>query len=144
MTETGTPQRSRKGIVYGLGWWLIVGVWTAGLLTSSPAQIGKEMIPLGTYLPISKLVHVAAYAFLAFCLPWIASRRWRWLLLAFLSLHAAGTEYLQQFVPGRTGQISDVVIDHIGLLLALALTWKHWLPRARSSQPTLVASEPRP
>jgi len=65
-------------------------------------------------------------------------------LLAFLSLHAAGTEYLQQFVPGRTGLISDVVIDHIGLLLGLALTWKHWLPKAHASRPTLVASEPRP
>ena len=142
--QTGTREHWRKRIVLVLGWWLAVGVWTAGLLTSEPPEIGEELLPLEAYLPVSKLVHVAAYAFLAFCLPWIASRRWRWALLAFLSLHGAGTEYLQQFVPGRFGQISDVLIDHIGLLLGLALTWKHWLPRAHSSQPTMVTSQQRP
>jgi hypothetical protein len=139
MAETCTRDLSFLQIVRGLGWWMCLGMWTAALLTSYPAHIGKGMIPLAAYLPVSKLVHVAAYAFLAFCLPWVASRRWRWRLLALLSLHAAATEYLQQFVPGRTGKISDVVIDHIGLLLAFAMTWRCWLPRPHA-RPTAVAA----
>ncbi len=73
-----------------------------------------------------------AYAFLTVFISWLPLRRWRWLLLAFLSLHAVGTEFFQQFVPGRTGKLTDVVIDHAGMLLGLALTWKRWAPHVGS------------
>ena len=41
-------------------------------------------------------------------------------------LYAALDEYHQTFVPGRSGQIRDVVIDSLGLLfgILLILLWK--------------------
>jgi VanZ family protein len=32
-------------------------------------------------------------------------------------------------VPGRTGKAADVLIDHVGLFLGVALTWKRWLSK---------------
>ena len=48
------------------------------------------------------------------------------LLLAFLSLHAFGTEFLQQFVPERGPSLVDVGIDHVGLAIGLAASWRWW------------------
>lgn len=130
MADTWDWIRRRKLLVRGLGWCVCIGAWTAALLTSAPVEVGKEVAPAEVYFPASKLLHVGAYAFLTVFISWLPLRRWRWLLLAVLSLHAAGTEYFQQFVPGRTGKASDVLIDHVGLLLGLALTWKHWVPHS--------------
>ena len=127
MADRWTHERRRKLLVRGLGWWLCVAVWTAALLTTSPVELGKQVTPSGMYFPATKLLHVGVYAFLTVFLSWLPLRRWRWLLLAFLSLHAAGTEFGQTFVPGRTGTPTDVAIDHLGLLLGLSLTWKRWL-----------------
>jgi VanZ family protein len=108
-------------------WWVAVALWTAALLTSYPAQISQEVLPPAAQFPTAKMLHVVAYAGLAGLIPWLGiPLRWRWALVAFLSLHAAGTEFFQQFVPLRTGSVTDVVIDHAGLLLGLAVTWKGW------------------
>jgi VanZ family protein len=63
-------------------------------------------------------------------------RRWHWdeagLALALVFLYAASDELHQVFVPGRTGQISDVVVDVAGAVAGLTLLWlggkifKHW------------------
>ncbi|HEY7310416.1 MAG TPA: VanZ family protein [Gemmataceae bacterium] len=135
MADRWTPQRRRKLLVRGLGWGLCVGVWTTALLTTYPVQIGKHVTPAGMYFSASKLLHVGAYGFLTVFITWLPLRRWRWLLLAFLSLHAAGTEFGQTFVPGRVGRPEDVAIDHLGLLLGLLLTWKRWLPHSIRSLP---------
>jgi VanZ family protein len=143
MADTWNRTRWRKLIVRGLGWCACVGLWTAALLTTYPVEVGKEIAPSGLYLPTAKILHISAYAFLTVFISWLPLRRWRWLLLAFLSLHAAGTEFGQQFVPGRTGKGADVLIDHIGLFLGVALTWKRWVPKP-SGQRSMVISEPRP
>ena len=56
---------------------------------------------------------------------WPTQRRylccWRWLQLALLSGHGMATEFLQTFVPGRSGSLTDVAIDHLGIALGLAL-----------------------
>jgi VanZ family protein len=99
-------------------------------LTTYPVEIGEAIAPEGLYFPVSKTLHVCAYAFLTVFITWLPMRRWRWWLLAFLSLHAAGTEFGQLFIPGRTGRLADVFIDHIGLFLGLVFTWKRWIPRS--------------
>ncbi len=71
-------------------------------------RIGEAVTPSALHFPAAKFLHVSAYAFLTLYLSWLPLRRGRWLLLAFLSLHAAGTEFVQQFVPGRHGMVSDV------------------------------------
>jgi len=54
-------------------------------------------------------------------------RRWSWSqtgrALALVSLYAASDEFHQSFVPGRTGQFSDVVVDTLGGAIGLGLLW---------------------
>jgi len=40
--------------------------------------------------------------------------------------HAAATEWVQLHVSNRTGTIQDVILDHIGIALGLAFSWKWW------------------
>jgi VanZ family protein len=142
MAETWDQERVRKLIVRGLGWCVCVSVWTAALLTIYPVEVGEAVMPETLHFSAAKFLHVAAYAFLTVYLSWLPlSRRGRWLGLAFLSLHAAGTEFFQQFVPGRHPAITDVLIDHAGLLLGMALTWKRWLSgSAFSNQRSAVSN----
>ena len=111
-------------------WLVFLGIWTLALVTPYPVQIEQKVLPHEASFPTSKLLHVTAYAFLtgftAF-LPLRGSRRW--LPVLVLSLHGFGTEFCQLFVPLRTGCLTDVAIDHGGILLGLLLTLKWWLPR---------------
>ncbi len=51
---------------------------------------------------------------------------WRWLLLILLLEHGVVTEFVQLFVPDRHGAVPDILIDHGGIALGLALTWPWW------------------
>jgi len=128
MAGTWEPKRMQKLVIRGLGWWLCVALWTAALLTVSPARIGQAVTPPALHFPAAKCLHLSAYAFLTVYLQWLPLGRWRWFLLAFLSLHGIGTEFLQQYVPSRHSQFIDVLIDHLGLALGMALSWKCWFP----------------
>jgi len=127
MAEELNQERIGKPIVRGLGWCLCFSLWTVALLTRFPVQLGESLMPEQMHFPAAKCLHVCAYAFLTMYLAWLPLRNWRWLFLAFLSLHAAGTEYFQQFVPGRHGTVSDFFIDHFGIALGIGLTRKFWL-----------------
>jgi VanZ family protein len=127
--------------------WLVCVVyvlaWTQALLTPDPLRYLVAMrtamdLPVPedpdedpqlqwqAYV-ISKSLHVAAYALLAVLIGGLGlSRRFRWLLLVFMSLHAMGTEYGQLFVEGRHASWSDVGLDHVGIGLGLALSWNAW------------------
>jgi VanZ family protein len=52
---------------------------------------------------------------------------WRWneagLALAGVLLYSASDELHQVFVPSRTGQISDVLVDTSGAAIGLGLLW---------------------
>lgn len=81
-----------------------------------------------------KCCHMMEFAILA-VLSWRAIRQptrndlrpWRWneagLSLAIVLLYAASDELHQVFIPSRTGQISDVVVDVIGGTIGLTLLW---------------------
>ncbi len=81
-----------------------------------------------------KCCHMTEYAVLAI-LAWRAirqpqrndKRQWRWdeagLALGITLLYAASDELHQVFIPSRTGQISDVVVDVIGGASGLTLLW---------------------
>ena len=81
-----------------------------------------------------KTCHVGEYAVLALLLwntirHWreLSSQRWHWdaagLALALVFLYAASDEIHQAFVPSRTAQISDVIVDTCGGIFGLALLW---------------------
>ena len=81
-----------------------------------------------------KFCHLTEYAILA-ALAWRAIHQpaekkfpiWRWdeagLALAMVFAYAATDEFHQIFVPTRTPQISDVLIDTLGGALGLTLIW---------------------
>ncbi|HXG11478.1 MAG TPA: VanZ family protein [Gemmataceae bacterium] len=128
-----------------LVWLAWVTVSTVLLIGPSLAQLLRRQLDSGEnpaldsqIFLLSKVFHVSDYALMAALTAWLPiARRWRGLLLVFLSAHAAGTEWLQQYVETRTGTWHDVAIDHLGLLLGLALTWKWWRPpRTESSSLT--------
>ncbi len=126
---SGSHAVSRPGLRLAL-WWLCVAVWTVALLTPQPARVSREVLSAKAGYPASKTLHVAAYALLTGALPWLGLRGGRrWWLVGFLSLHAAGTELIQCWVPDRTGSLTDVGIDHLGILLGLACTWTAWRSR---------------
>ena len=121
-------------------WTLCVTVWTVALLTPEPVRISREVLPHQLTFPAAKTLHVAAYAFLAILSGWLHVRGdKRWLLIAFLSLHGAATEFFQTFVEERSGSWRDVGLDHVGIMVGLALSWKWWRPRAQ-----VVRREPMP
>jgi len=92
---------------------------------------------------LRKCGHLTEYAVLALLL-WRAVRRpikndprpWVWpeagLTLASVFLYAASDEFHQIFVPTRTAQVSDVLIDTAGGAASLLALWiigrwrKHW------------------
>jgi VanZ family protein len=121
--SSGSQAVSRPGLRLAL-WLLCVAVWTAALLTPQPARVNRAVLSPTAGYPASKALHVVVYAFLTGMLPWLGLRGGRrWWLVGFLSLHAAGTELIQRWVPERTGSLTDVGIDHLGILLGLACTW---------------------
>lgn len=75
--------------------------------------------------PLRKVMHASVYFVLGFLIVLVFNllfdnkRYWKSLLITILLciFFAALDEYHQTFVDGRTGQISDVVIDNIGALL---------------------------
>jgi VanZ family protein len=101
--------------------------WTTALLMPNPQYWAEPLVPHQAFYPSAKTLHVCSYAVLAILAGWVkAPVRARWFLLLFLSAHAFGTEGLQLFVPGRTGTITDVGFDHLGLYLGLLASWRWW------------------
>jgi hypothetical protein len=131
-------------------WWLYVGIWTWALLLPNPdrwvrALILPDTVAAGEGHPVrekllhvvssfvfSKTLHVTGYALLAIVSGWQrVSGRYRWGLLGFMSLHALATEFLQTYAPGRHPSSRDVSLDHLGIALGVAVSWKWWLDRTR-------------
>jgi VanZ family protein len=129
--DTERPPGGRQRLRLAL-WGLGLAVWTVGLLTPQPALVLHQALPPEAGYPASKGLHVFAYAVLTAAIPWLGLHGGRrWWLVAFLSLHAFATEWGQTWVPERTGSLTDVGIDHVGILLGLACTWPAWLAPPR-------------
>jgi VanZ family protein len=105
-----------------LAWGALLGLWTYGLLSATVPRLGSSLLPPGTSYYAAKTLHVSAYALLAGLACWLPSG-WGLRAAAWLGLvgHGALTEFLQQFVHGRTGQLFDVGLDTLGILLGLSL-----------------------
>jgi VanZ family protein len=115
-----------------LFWGVFVVIWTTALLTTAPVHVAHAVLAPPMIFPTSKLLHVAAYALFAVLSGWLfLPGRWRWVLLAFMCLHAAGTEFFQQFVPERGPSLRDVGIDHAGIAIGLLFSCKWWLKSER-------------
>jgi VanZ family protein len=117
--------------------------WSLALLTPQPVAVCDAVFAPDTGHLASKTLHISSYAVFTILSAWLRARLpWRWLLLAFLSLHGFLTEYLQHFVPTRTPSWGDVGLDHLGILIGLLVAWKWWRQPAPSETITCIPEEP--
>ena len=97
------------------------------------------------FLVVRKTAHFTEY-FILFCLLGIAMRpfaQFRYWQLGLTVVYAASDEFHQLFIPGRVGDITDVLIDSAGalfafLLFSLVLAW-----RRRKAQRVSASSQAR-
>lgn len=111
-------------------WWAITVVWTAALIvpTPTPTFLGpSEETRQLVKLIVSKTAHVVAYAAWTVLSGWLRpSLGRRLLLLLFLLAHGVVTEWIQEQLPYRSGLLRDAALDHLGVLLGLAASWRWW------------------
>lgn len=111
--------------------WLLWGgyfaAWTTALLLPHPVSDNTySHLPTDPFY-LAKALHVVGYMGGTILTAWLLiSRKGRWLLLGVIFFHGIATEFLQQFVPPRTPSVRDVVLDHLGIVLGVAVTWKWW------------------
>lgn len=115
---------------------VIQGKWTEAVLDSMAAYWEN---------PIRKLAHFAEYAVMGVLVfgilkDWIKGRKKYALMLLWVFLSAAADEIHQLFVPGRCGNLADVLLDTCGGGFGILLIWgiqKAWnvLRKKRSSKP---------
>jgi VanZ family protein len=107
-------------------WAALLALWTFGLLAPDPVPPGVS-VPRGFAFPVAKCLHVSAYTLLAALLAWLpVGPGLRWALALGLVLHGGATEFVQTFIPTRTGTLRDVALDTLGVTLGVALSWAWW------------------
>jgi hypothetical protein len=112
---------------------LFLGLWTWKLLEPDPVPVRVgEGISAGKKFLLSKALHLGGYAFLTVLAAALPVRRpYFRATVAVLALHGGLTEYLQHAMAvGRTGKVSDVVIDWAGVGFGLLLlrAWRRGGP----------------
>ena len=130
---------------WGIGRWLPLLVWM-GLIYFVSNQPKTDIPDFGFWdTLLKKGGHFLSYAVLAW-LAWrvtrVGKRPFLWAFL-ITAAYAIGDEYHQSFVPGRHGQLTDVLIDCAGGLVALSILqegrWRRlirfWSQRRWSRQP---------
>ncbi len=123
--DTTLKRLRRWPLVYH---WLPLLAWMGIIfwLSSQPEPISLSESWLETL--VGKIGHLIGYAGLgllwwrALSARWLKSEQQKWAAAFVLSvLYAASDEYHQTFVPGRSGRLTDVLIDAAGTALALWL-----------------------
>jgi VanZ family protein len=87
----------------------------------------REQIIESLQLPVRKGAHMSEYAiftlsaYIALLVDGLDYRKRRWIAFFIAVLLACSDELHQLFVPGRSGKLTDVVIDSIGSLIMIFL-----------------------
>ena len=122
---------------------IFLALWTWKLLEPNPVPEALSAKLQGDLrLVAAKSLHACAYAFLALLavtLP--VPTYWRWCLVGVLALHGVATEIGQTFVPGRSGRVTDVLIDWGGIVLGV-LVWRLTRKRGQESGVRKQPSKP--
>lgn len=104
-------------------WSVYTAAWTTALLTPQPAEFAQATFEPEAAFTAAKSLHVCAYTVLTLLCLWLRPARFRAAWLLFPTAHALATEYLQGYVPLRTPSWEDVAIDHVGIVIGLAVMW---------------------
>ena len=102
---------------------VLLTLWTWRLCSPISPELRAGMNAIGQPMLLAKTAHVVGYAVLAALAVGLPRPR---LLVGLLALHGAATEWIQTYVPGRTGQATDVLIDCAGITLGVLAVrlWK--------------------
>ena len=115
----------------------VLWLWFIYARSARPAEVSHEeseavlglllrLFPNISLYTVRKLAHFVEYFILGglLWLDWRLLGRGPVLLpLGAGLVFAAGDEYLQTFIPGRSGELADVLLDFSGVALATALLW---------------------
>ena len=141
--STITAQQRRLLFSTMIGRWLPPLVWMAVIFVFSAQPSLPHAPELWLELLVKKGGHAWAYGVLAW-LYWRALRPygksqpavWRGVCIALAVMYALSDEYHQTFVPGRNGNLLDVVVDGLGAGIAMGLErWRSVRVRAGRSRP---------
>lgn len=108
-----------QGIVNGLI--MSVEQITGQILTGEERILWEERI----HTPIRKLAHMTEYMIFSFTVAFPLMlyckdrKKIKWITFMYCTLYASIDEIHQLFVPERSGQIKDVLIDAIGIGIGL-------------------------
>ena len=113
---------SPRFLAHLLAFVVLLAVWTWKLLEPYPVP---ESVTRGLsgdwHFILAKSLHAGVYAFLTVLGVTLSRRwRWRWWVVGLLMLHGVATEVLQYVMAvGRTGKVTDVLIDWAGITAGL-------------------------
>jgi VanZ family protein len=111
-------------------WLVVVVLWTALLCSPIPEEAEQAVVGVIHFSRrelLAKMVHVIGYAFLTSLTGWLrVPWRFRVPLIFAIMAHGTVTEMIQLFIPSRTGRLTDVGIDNLGVLFGLVISWKWW------------------
>jgi VanZ family protein len=117
-----------RAALHAAAFFTALALWTYGLLTPVPHKEAEQV--LGGSEPVfwfGKILHVCVYATLTLLGGSMRlTRTQRWLVLFLMAAHGCVTEFLQQFVEGRTGCVRDVGLDCLGITLGVFAGWRWW------------------
>ncbi|OWK35989.1 VanZ family protein [Fimbriiglobus ruber] len=111
---------------------ILLALWTWKLLEPNPVPepVLGELRSVYDSLPflLAKTLHMTGYAVLAaLCVVWVPTRAGKWWAMGLLVAHGATTEFLQYYLDwGRTGRVTDVLIDTTGITIGALAAWRFW------------------
>lgn len=118
--------------------WPLLVIWTWLLVRPNPIPEIVEAIPGSWRFLAAKTLHGGTYAFMTVLgLIWTTSPRGRILVVALLLMHGVGTEVTQTFVPNRSGEVRDVLVDWTGVLIA-TMVMRFSVRYRRTQRPVLA------
>jgi hypothetical protein len=112
----------------GMRWVPALAIMAVLFLLSAQPDLGTGW---SWDLPLRKAGHVAAYGALWLALLYAVGERRPVLATALGLAYAVSDEWHQSFVAGRSGTMTDVAIDALGMGLAAA-AWVWWRRRSPS------------
>jgi len=109
--------------------WLVVAGWLVVIFSFSAIKGTGDHAFSWAYFFERKSMHVIEYAILAALFyrafsQSFAMKKALWFSLACSLLYAVSDEWHQTFVFGREGVIRDVLIDLVGISIAVFFLWK--------------------